>query len=1198
MDSKPHLNIGFLNIMGQSILSIAKQNQIEFFIKKHNIHILHLQETFIEEHTFQSCNFICDNYQILFINNESKYGVCSLVHRSLTTSNEVFHPSGRILAFDVEDFSFINIYLPSGTDSPTKAAREDLIGEALPNILLHRKHSGLAGGDYNCIVSSLDTTSNHEQKISTNLKKLISIKEWSDTFRHLHPDKKVFSHYYKRTAADGSVSQGGSRLDRSYLWGQRTTISSSYESVAFSDHFAHLVQIPGGPETTPTNEKPNFKPNFKISPEIAEDETFIENVEKIMKNWRKIKETIPLQQWWDGVKKEIKRIAKQRNAEIRKEKKSELNLFMGLQAYYSKKVLQGNKEALGSLKEIQLKIVNWFEEEAEKVKRFAQLEDIEKSEKVRLYHHELHKRVVNKSTIVKLRTPEKDLIGHKECAEYLAEEVRNLWEKEIHLNDEAQEELLQDVEKVFTEEDNKLLEAPISNQEIRESLERCNFKASPGTDSVTYLTYKSCWHILGEDLGDVLREVVQSKKPSKSMQHGFMVFTPKNGKNSPPLPKNLRKISLLNTDFKILSGVYANRLKQMEDHTISNNQFSVKPKKVTHAISLARDTINSVNLGQKGCAIGEFDFQSAFDFLCVEGWTWKILERKGASSAFLSTMKALYTDPEGAGFCIPVINNEKMPRIRNIRKILRQGDKLSSTWFNFSIDGLLIRLEKRLKGILYYSLKTQGPKHPQYGEPKAIESRFKAAGYIDDIKTSICNKEEFHIVDHSLHLFEEASGCRLHRNPSSGKCNILTLGQWARWKQEDVPLNYVRLTDSLNFLGVQLSRNASKTRRINGEILTTTVKTKIASFKAGRFFPLICRPYAANMYVMSKLCYKAAILDLRCKDLRAIQSSIKSWIFQDMLLKPRESILHRDAVDGGMGLLHVQTRCQAVLAKTFVDQGHTAAPCDNLFLKSLYRAHIIEDLDKSCAKRPQYFPASLFAIIKKVHKSLKGNIFNMSTNRWQHFILERGITHITNDNNGEITLIPTPQEEQMTNIDWENSRILRQVRGLPPTNRSLILRWSENLHTNQERLYKLGKAESAKCLLCSDNATDNRQHLWFCNFNSTVNKAALRMIESTTEKACSPNQLCVFDFAIPTQLHLPVMFILSSILDMIIESRQKKKLLDINQTKSTILSRSKIYLDSKKNKEAHLTIKNLLEDFFTGLNRVRTTPTDTGGETP
>ena len=121
-------------------------------------------------------------------------------------------------------------------------------------------------------------------------------------------------------------------------------------------------------------------------------------------------------------------------------------------------------------------------------------------------------------------------------------------------------------------------------------------------------------------------------------------------------------------------------------------------------------------------------------------------------------------------------------------------------------------------------------------------------------------------------------------------------------------------------------------------------------------------------------------------------------------------------------------------------------------------------------------------------------------------------------------------------IDW----ILRNVRGLPPTNRSLILRWSENLHTNQERLHKLRKAESAKCLLCSDDATDNRQHLWFCNFNSTINKATLRMIESTSEKACSPNQLCVFDFAIPTQLHLPIMFSFNQ--------EKRKKLLNIKQT--------------------------------------------------
>ena len=102
-----------------------------------------------------------------------------------------------------------------------------------------------------------------------------------------------------------------------------------------------------------------------------------------------------------------------------------------------------------------------------------------------------------------------------------------------------------------------------------------------------------------------------------------------------------------------------------------------------------------------------------------------------------------------------------------------------------------------------------------------------------------------------------------------------------------------KLTDNLNFLGVQLAKNASTTRSINGEVLTERVKSKIASFKAGRFSPLVCRPYAANTYIMSKICYRAAVFDLRCKDLKSIQSSVKSWISQDLLMKPKETILHR-----------------------------------------------------------------------------------------------------------------------------------------------------------------------------------------------------------------------------------------------------------------------------------------------------------------
>ena len=361
----------------------------------------------------------------------------------------------------------------------------------------------------------------------------------------------------------------------------------------------------------------------------------------------------------------------------------------------------------------------------------------------------------------------------------------------------------------------------------------------------------------------------------------------------------------------------------------------------------------------------------------------------------------------------------KILRVKNIRKILRQGDRVSCTLYNYSVDPLLTYLERRLQGITYHKLKTHGPKHPKLGGPAPLESRFKLAGYIDDIKTSISNREEFHTLDNALHLFEEASGCRLHRDPKSGKCNLLTLGQWTGWKQEDIPLNYMKLTDNLNFLGVQLAKNASTTRSINGEVLTERVKSKIASFKAGRFSPLVCRPYAANTYIMSKICYRAAIFDLRCKDLKSIQSSVKSWISQDLLMKPKETILHRAAEDGGMGLLHPPSRCQAILTKTFVDQDHPRSPCDNLMLKSLYRSYITGDLDKSTIKRPSYYPETMFALIKSAHETNQGDILNLPTKLWQNMILEKGVTHTTDEVHGEPTIIPTPQEEQMQDVDWQ-----------------------------------------------------------------------------------------------------------------------------------------------------------------------------------
>ena len=87
---------GVSNIYGQTNFNQAKVNQIEFLVKTNKIDILHLQETNILEETFENSNYLKNNYQILFQNNESGFGVCSLINNELETKNVLLHPSGIV----------------------------------------------------------------------------------------------------------------------------------------------------------------------------------------------------------------------------------------------------------------------------------------------------------------------------------------------------------------------------------------------------------------------------------------------------------------------------------------------------------------------------------------------------------------------------------------------------------------------------------------------------------------------------------------------------------------------------------------------------------------------------------------------------------------------------------------------------------------------------------------------------------------------------------------------------------------------------------------------------------------------------------------------------------------------------------------------------------------------------------------------
>ena len=175
-------------------------------------------------------------------------------------------------------------------------------------------------------------------------------------------------------------------------------------------------------------------------------------------------------------------------------------------------------------------------------------------------------------------------------------------------------------------------------------------------------------------------------------------------------------------------------------------------------------------------------------------------------------------------------------------------------------------------------------------------------GYADDVKPAITSMNEFTVVDSAMKLFEDASGCRLHRDPASKKCKFLPLARWkGTLQQEDIPCAYMTISDHLEMLGVELRSSWVQTRKANGDIMQARVANTIRQWKSGKFMLMNMRSWSLNQYCLSKVWFRTHSVDIRVQDVNKITSLVKSWLYADQLLNPEElvSTIHPSMEDLG-----------------------------------------------------------------------------------------------------------------------------------------------------------------------------------------------------------------------------------------------------------------------------------------------------------
>ena len=396
--------------------------------------------------------------------------------------------------------------------------------------------------------------------------------------------------------------------------------------------------------------------------------------------------------------------------------------------------------------------------------------------------------------------------------DYLENNVEQMFGTAPVLDHAAQQQLLEEVEEVFTEEDNVMMAAPATKDEVKKLLWKANVNSSPGSDGLTYLVYKECWEILGDALTDVCNCLHMGEDETLSQSLSLMVFAPKPKKPNSLKPKDKRPLSLLNCDKKLADSVPTNRLKSLSTRGLSVNQLADgDDRRIYHGINCARDAITVASSRNENCGLADLDMVAAFNLVSMT-WICMVLLAKGLSHQNVERFRKMYKTA-----VIRVVVNNEVGREIKIRRCVRQGAPPSMLLFLYNIDPVIVFLEKRLTGILLYNYPVAGPTLPDQVALPALEDRYTIKGYADDLKPVIKSMAEFVMIDEVVGVFESASGCAIHRDPTQDKCKVLLLGGWKRLQQHDIPINYIRISDHLDMLGFTLMATFTKTRKANGD---------------------------------------------------------------------------------------------------------------------------------------------------------------------------------------------------------------------------------------------------------------------------------------------------------------------------------------------------------------------------------------------
>ena len=196
-----------------------------------------------------------------------------------------------------------------------------------------------------------------------------------------------------------------------------------------------------------------------------------------------------------------------------------------------------------------------------------------------------------------------------------------------------------------------LCDEQVSLDECSKTLLQMKNGKSPGSDGLNVEFYKMFWSSIRDLVYDSINNALQTGHLSIEQKRGIIKLIPKKDKDVTYL-KNWRPISLLNTDYKLISHIFANRLQKILNKIIHTDQNGyVKGRFIGLNIRTILDIIEISQDENTSNLITFIDYEKAFDNI---EWNFlkKALKAFGFNDTFIKWILTLYKDTSSC-----VINN-------------------------------------------------------------------------------------------------------------------------------------------------------------------------------------------------------------------------------------------------------------------------------------------------------------------------------------------------------------------------------------------------------------------------------------------------------------------------------------------------------------------------------------------------------------